>query len=125
MSPNDVNEIKEYLLGGLGEGARQEIEERILLDRGFFEQVMMAEGELIDEYLSGSLPEEERFTNHFLSTPRQRQKLEIARALTRYAAESESAAASEAAGQGRGPNSWLGRVLTAVRARRARTITAA
>jgi hypothetical protein len=125
LSANDVTEIREYLLRALDEEARQKIEERILLDREFLEQVMVAEDELIDEYLAGNLPEEERFESYFLSAPRQRQKVSIARALRQYAAESEPEAASEASGQGRQPSSWLGRVLTAIRARRARTAAAA
>lgn len=49
----------------------------------------MAEDELIDEYLDGSLSEQERekFEQHFLATTERREKLSFAKALRRYVTE--------------------------------------
>jgi hypothetical protein len=95
----DYNEIRRYLLGGLTEEARQGIEQRLLTDEDFFEELLFAEEELADQYLDGGLSEEERrdFEGHFLSTPERRRKLRFAKALNRYVSENSVAARAEAA----------------------------
>jgi hypothetical protein len=79
--------IRQYLVGGLNEEGRQQIEERVITDGQYKEEVLMIEGELLEDYLAGTLPETERemFRKHYLSAPRQRQKLRIAQALNKYA----------------------------------------
>ena len=81
--------IKQYLLGELPYNEQDQIEERLLTDPKFFEESLIVEDELVDEYLFGLLsdPEEEKFERHFLSVPQQRQKLELAKTLERYASE--------------------------------------
>jgi anti-sigma factor RsiW len=78
--------IRCYFLGTLDEEECQRVEECLISDRDFFEQAMIAEDELIDEYLDGRLSDSEkkRFVIHFLVTPRQRQKLKRARAIKRF-----------------------------------------
>lgn len=81
--------LRRYLLGRLDDDRQARVEERFLADRDFREQVLVAEEELIDDYLSGELsePERESFDEYFLQTPQQRQKLRIAKSIRRFAAE--------------------------------------
>ncbi|HEV2915077.1 MAG TPA: CHAT domain-containing protein [Pyrinomonadaceae bacterium] len=97
---DDQRFIKDYLLGEVSEEDRQrEFEQRLLTEDSFFEELLMAEDELIDDYLSGALSEEEqgRFENHFLSTTERQRKLRFARALRRHVSN-RAAAAEEAPG---------------------------
>jgi CHAT domain-containing protein/uncharacterized protein HemY len=85
---NEQKAIKDYLLGALSNKAeRRAIEEKILLDDGFAEQLLIAEDDLIDEYLDGNLDasENERFTEFFLKPPERKRKLRLARNLKKYA----------------------------------------
>jgi anti-sigma factor RsiW len=49
----------------------------------------MVEDDLIDDYLDGSLSEQEseKFEQHFLATTERREKLRFAKALRRYVAD--------------------------------------
>jgi hypothetical protein len=78
--------MKRYLLGDLAGDEQQQLEERLMTSDEFLEQLLIAEEELIDEYLRGALAarEEMRFHDHFLCTPERQQKLKFARALQRY-----------------------------------------
>jgi hypothetical protein len=71
--------ITEYLLGGLDEETKQQVEERVITDRKYKEEVLMVEDELVEDYLAGRLPEtkRDRFRRHYLSGPSQRQKLRL------------------------------------------------
>lgn len=92
-------EIRQYLLGGLDDEARQGIERRLLTEEDFFEELLFVEEELTDQYLNEGLSEDERrgFEGHFLSTPERRRKLSFARALGRYVSENSEAARADAA----------------------------
>jgi hypothetical protein len=81
--------IRRYLLGDLNEAARQQVEERILTDRDYHEEVLMVEEELLDEYAADELSDKDRqlFQLHYLSTPRQSQKLRVTQVLNKYAAK--------------------------------------
>ena len=87
------NLVKRYLLGELRGEERERLEERYITDHEYREEVLMIENELIEEYLAGLLPDEEkeRFTTHYLSTPRQIQKLKIAKAFNRHFSAKEVA----------------------------------
>lgn len=83
-------EMRLYLLGLLEPGERAgQFEERILTEEDYYEELLIAEDEVIDLYLAGRLPRAERegFERHFLSTPERRQKLRFARALRGYVAD--------------------------------------
>jgi anti-sigma factor RsiW len=90
-SEND-NELREYLLGDLTEEARRRVEQRLLTEPDFLEELLAGEEELIDEYVGDELSVDERlkFEQHFLCTTERRQQLRFARALSRYASESEA-----------------------------------
>lgn len=87
------------MLGELKEEARQRVEERLLTDSLFFDELLVAEDELIDEYMNERLdaPQKRRFELHFLSTPERRRKLKFARALARYISGTTAAAAEPVA----------------------------
>ena len=78
--------MKRYLLGELAEPEQQELEQRLITSNEFFEELLVAEDELVDEYLHGKLSprEQEKFNSHFLCTPERREKLRFSRSLQRY-----------------------------------------
>ena len=100
--------IKSYLLGELDLQQQQQVEQRLLSDDEFFEALLIAEDEIIDQYLSGSLtsPERERFTTLFLSTPERRQKLNFARALRKYIEVSDLGEGRTPKAKASSPASW-------------------
>ena len=78
--------IRRYLLGQLSDGASEEFEQQVIMDEDLFEELLVAEDEIIDEYLSEKLDGGERtaFEQHFLATTERQEKLRFARALQRY-----------------------------------------
>jgi hypothetical protein len=88
MKPDDTLEklARPYLLGLLVAGARQRFEEGLLTDDALFEELLIAEDELIDDYLRRNLSagEHDRFERHFLQTPERRRKLSFANGLNKY-----------------------------------------
>lgn len=88
MALNDhQSTIRRYLLRQLTDDAQERIEQRLLTEEDVFEEVEIAEDELIDEYLAETLSQEERqtFERDFLANPERRQKLRFAKALRRQA----------------------------------------
>jgi anti-sigma factor RsiW len=85
----DQRSLKQYLLGQLSQEEQRQLEVRLLNDQQFLVELLMAEDELIDEYLDGSLSEQDRekFEQHFLATTERREKLTFAKALRRYVTE--------------------------------------
>lgn len=82
------NAARKYLLGELEDKAEmRRIEEKILLDETFAEQLSIAEDELIDDYLDGTLVgrERERFVKFFSHSPRIKEKLRLIGNLRKYA----------------------------------------
>jgi CHAT domain-containing protein len=81
--------IRKYLLGELLDAEQERaLEERLLTDDDFCEQIEIAEDELIERYLGDELSpgEREQFEQNFLSTTERKQKLSVARSVNRYAA---------------------------------------
>ena len=89
MTPREDSqrEIRSYLLGGLHPEAGRRVEERLLTEDAFMEELVLAEEELIDDYVARRLSAGERadFERHFLSTEERRRQLRFAQALGRYA----------------------------------------
>lgn len=86
-------EIRKYLLGNIqAEDEKREIEERLMLDDKYFEELSMQEEELIQNYVDDCLSTGERqsFEKHFLISEERRQKIEFARVLRRYVDEQQS-----------------------------------
>jgi cytochrome c-type biogenesis protein CcmH/NrfG len=73
-------ELRAYLLG-MCEGAdkKEIIEERLLLDEDYFQQFLLQEEELIDDYINDELDADERrfFESHFLISDERREKVKI------------------------------------------------
>lgn len=86
-------EIRRYLLGTLTEQEKmRKIEERILLDDTFADDLTIAEDDLIEDYLDKNLTksEEKQFVRFFLSVPERRERLDLIQNLQRYAAEAKT-----------------------------------
>lgn len=79
--------LKSYLLGTNSEPERTAIDRSLLTNEDVFEQVLLAEDELIEAYLRQELSaiEQTQFEQCFLADPERQQKLRLARALHRYA----------------------------------------
>jgi tetratricopeptide (TPR) repeat protein len=78
--------IRSYLLGEADEAERESIETMILTDDQLFEELMVVEDEIIDEYLNHKLSPEarSRFEDHFLNSPERLEQLRFGRIFDRY-----------------------------------------
>ena len=101
MSPNaDKEEMRAYLLGTLDTVLKTELEERILAAPEIYEELLIVEEELIDQYVADGLSQLERqqFESHFLITAERQNNLRFGQLLKRYlnshTAEDPAAAAS-------------------------------
>ena len=108
LHPEDQRSIIQYLLGELAQEEQRQVEERLLTDDEYYEELLIAEDELIDQYLNGQLSEyeKERFGRHFLATSERQQKLRFARSLMRYISTSVSAEERDISKSNR-PLPWL------------------
>ncbi|HKR11569.1 MAG TPA: hypothetical protein VJT15_05915 [Pyrinomonadaceae bacterium] len=81
--------IRQYLLGELAEPEQEQLEQRVITDPDYKEEVLITEEELLEEYVNGTLsPRElELFTKVYSSSPARRRKVKIAQALNKYAAK--------------------------------------
>ncbi len=99
-----LDTIKKYLLGDLHDEAElRRIEERILLSDDFNETLLIAEDNLIEEYLDDSLTkdERERFDRFFCASPERRQKIQLIGNLRKYAAHANSQESKQSAAEKR------------------------
>ena len=95
-----LHTIKKYLLGDLRDEAElRRIEERILLSDDFNETLLIAEDDLIEEYLDDGLTkaDRERFNRFFCVSPERRKKIQLIGNLRKYAAQSASQKSGRAA----------------------------
>jgi len=76
----------QYLLGQGPPEDSLSLEERLVTDGEFYNELLITEDDLIDQYLSGELSESEQesFENHFLATPERRRKVRFGRAFNKY-----------------------------------------
>lgn len=80
--------IRQYLLGELDEHEREQLEQRVITNPAYKEQVLIAEEELLEEFVNGTLsPRELASFTRMYSSPAQQRKVKIAQALNTYAAE--------------------------------------
>jgi hypothetical protein len=91
--------FRNYLLHELGEEEQDRLEERFLTDKEFGRLLAIAEADLIDDFVAGTLSESEaeRFRKHFLTTPARLEKLKFAMALDMYVARESPAKAEPGA----------------------------
>jgi hypothetical protein len=75
--------IRKYLLGDISNEEQEGIEQRLLVDEDFTEELSMTRTEMVDDYVAGNLSakEKQEFENHFLSTPEHVRIVEIGKAL--------------------------------------------
>ncbi len=75
--------LTRYLLGAVSETERENIEAEYLADEGVFEQMLIAEEELVDAYARGELSDGERrqFEKNFLTSARGRERVHFSQAL--------------------------------------------
>lgn len=82
----DKEVLRSYLLGTLEAESRGKLEERILSDPAAYEEVLLLEEELIDQYVAGGLSkaEQQLFETHFLITEERQKNLRFGQLLKRY-----------------------------------------
>jgi hypothetical protein len=114
----DHNRIRLYLLGKLPDSEKEQIEQELLANDDLFEEILIVEEELADEYVAGKLSREEQadFEKHFLATPERQQNLRFAQALNRYvrAEANRELNATPVPPVYWAPRSWIGRVAAVV-----------
>jgi CHAT domain-containing protein len=88
LDRDDEQHLKSYLLGELAQEEMRELEERLLREEEFANQILLIEDELIEDYTLGELSSKERqqFEKYFLTTPRRRRKLMMVEGLRERAA---------------------------------------
>lgn len=77
---------RRYLLGQLTDDEEQKLEERLLCENDFFQELELTKDELAQEYVSGQLTAEERqwLQENFLASPEGKQSQEFAKTFDRY-----------------------------------------
>lgn len=78
--------IREYLLGRFTPEDGERLEERLMTDGEIYQELLVAEDELVDQYVAGQLSDSDTqsFETYFLATPERQQKLRFARSLKKY-----------------------------------------
>ena len=91
-TPEVQARLRQYLLGQLAEELREQTETGLLEHDELFEELLIVEDELTDDYLSGTLSADEQtnFEQHFLVTPERIEKLRFARTFKRRLAAAPS-----------------------------------
>lgn len=108
----DVEEeqtVRRYLLNDLPPEERRRLEERLLDDGDeFVDHLQIAETEIIDDYVTGELSEDDRvrFRDAFLFSPERHEQLRFTELLREHFAAT-GPLKKTVAGEGRTPASWL------------------
>lgn len=89
-----VNLIRRYLLEDLSEEEREHVEQLLMTKDEFYQELLYAEDDLVDDYIFGRLPEEDqpKFKKNFLAVPQLRQSINLTAALRKHALETRPAA---------------------------------
>ncbi|MCY7346317.1 MAG: hypothetical protein LH614_08880, partial [Pyrinomonadaceae bacterium] len=87
MKTEQNNLAERFLLGKLTEAETIKIEEEYFGKNDHFENILIAENDLIDAYIKGGLSAEDKrlFENRLLLNSRQRQRVQFAETLVKYA----------------------------------------
>ena len=85
-------EIRQFLLGSVDDSARQRIEGLFMSDAEFNQRVLLAEDDLIEDYLEQSLApvDSGKFLAQYGHAPESQRRLRISRSIRDYAAASEA-----------------------------------
>lgn len=86
LSEHDHEITRRYLLGQLTDDEEQKLEERLLSQDDFFQEVELTKDELAQEYASGELTAKERkwLQENFLASPEGKQRHEFAKTFDSY-----------------------------------------
>ena len=111
----EQKQIRLYLLGNLPQKDLAALEERLFTDKGSYEELLVAEDELIDEYLADRLSGADRksFESHFLIAPERQQKLRFSRAFRKYVKLNEVAYLQKGTTKSERPNSLVEKLWSA------------
>lgn len=114
LSHDEEQQVRVYLFNDLARERARELEERLLRDDEFVEQVQLVEDEIIEDYVRGTLTSREasRFKGHFLSTPRRRRKLMVIEGLRKTAIAGHGDIFKELAADAPPRPSWLKSLFT-------------
>jgi hypothetical protein len=95
--------IRKYLLGEVDEYEREQLEQKVITNPDYKEEVLIMEEELLEEFVNGTLsaPELNSFMKMYSSSPAQWRKVKIAQSLNKYAIEHTAVVQPVAA-----PKSW-------------------
>jgi hypothetical protein len=87
QKPMTKTVAKRFLLGTVDDSEREQIESRLIIDPDTEETILIAEDELVEDYLEGSLSASDaaRFLEQYAYGARQRRKLRIAESIKEYA----------------------------------------
>lgn len=86
LSEHDHDITRRYLLGQLTDDEEQKLEERLLIEDDFLQEVELTKDELAQEYASGELTAKERqwLQKNFLASPEGKQRHEFAKTFDNY-----------------------------------------
>src|SRR4029078_4494184 len=78
--------MRSYLLGTLDRDLKTQFEERLLTEPSVYEELLLDEEDLIDQYVAGELSpfEQEQFESHFLITAERQKNLRFGKLLQTY-----------------------------------------
>lgn len=98
LDTKELESIRKYLLGQSPDGERTQIEQRLLSETDYFDEVLIGEEELIDEFVANQLSESARqaFENNFLVTAEREKSLRFARRWKKYVGEVSGTVKQEA-----------------------------
>jgi hypothetical protein len=87
--------MTDYLLGALSETDTEGLDKMSLTDGEFADQLLVVEDDLVDSYARGELSGDllNRFTSHYLASPRNREKVKVAENLVLFADKAATASA--------------------------------
>jgi hypothetical protein len=88
LDTDDETQLRRYLLGDIEPQERGAIEERLLRDRRYFNELLRLEEALTDEYARGEMgpAQREQFELYFLNGPERLENLQFSEAFGRYRA---------------------------------------
>ena len=83
MTIKDQGRIRRYLLGGASPEERVYLENAYLADSTLFEELTEAENDLVDSYVRGKLPNQDKedFEQQYMASPQRRARVQFASAL--------------------------------------------
>ena len=92
---SNKSELREYLLGNINlDEEKTKIEERLMLAEDYFQELLIEEEELIQDYVDENLTpaEIQKFEEKFLTSKEGRSKIQFARSLRRYISQQQQPA---------------------------------